>query len=65
MSSSTTRYYSEWAIALRAPLFTLPVPFIVVAWERFPDGWWRALILWLVASFLAYQYGHWVRDDED
>lgn len=41
--SMQTEYYSESAIALRAPLFALPVPLIVTAWEGFPDGLLRAL----------------------
>lgn len=49
--------YSEPAMALRASLYMAPL------WLLGWDHWARALVVWLVASVMAYRYGYWVRDD--
>jgi hypothetical protein len=63
-----TTEYSEQELALRAILYALPVPLILLAWDL-EIGWklalTRAVALWLAAAFTAYMYGHWVREDED
>lgn len=55
--------YTELAMALRAPLFTLPVPAVLLLWGQVP--WPPAVAGWAVAFVMAYLYGRWVRDDEE
>ena len=55
----TAQEYSEPAMAVRAAVFMAPL--WLLAW----DHWSRALVAWLIATFMAYRYGLWVRDDED
>ena len=54
-------YYSEFALYVRAPIFSAPVLLVAAPFSAWP----QAVALWLFASNTAYLYGRWVRDDDD
>jgi hypothetical protein len=53
--------YSEFAMAVRAPIYVLPVLIIMLAWDW--SSWVRALAIWVIASIGTYSYGYWMRDE--
>lgn len=59
---SNPEYYTEFEIAVRAPLYMLPLPAVMLSWDQ---DWVRAIAVWLIGSLMAFLYGHWARDDED